>query len=254
MTPGDLQSAFQGAAVGNGFDLPAPGSNANFDVSGKHKLPTDPNEPSQSDSKDPGSLFQGADSKLMTNDDECSGAAFAEAGVLGAAELAVITAMISDSNLSIGAAIGIGGLSGMAIQALECANRLLSEETEEAEEAEEANNCEPDDGEETTSTPKPDTGNATPTEQELEDVERQAKEVKMNGLTNPEQGEGITEQPSERPLIDFNQLQADKLAPYINPGSESEDDDGLDVIGAEPGEMPVTGLTQPGQIVGPSDE
>ena len=245
MTPGDLQSAFQGAAVGNGFDLPAPGSNANFDVSGKHKLPTSPNEPSQSDSKDPSSLFQGADSKLMTNDDECSGEAFAKAGVLGAAELAVITAMISDSNLTIGAAIGVGGLSGMAIQALECANQLLSEETEEA------NSCEPDDSEETTSTPKPDTGNATPTEQELEEIERQAK-VKMNGLTNPGQGEGITEQPSERPLIDFNQLQADKLAPHINPGSESGDDDGLNVIGAEPGEMPVTGLTQPGQIVGPS--
>ena len=64
MTPSDLQSAFQGAAVGNGFDLPAPGSNANFDLSGKHKSPTSPNEPSQSDSKDPGSLFQGADSKV----------------------------------------------------------------------------------------------------------------------------------------------------------------------------------------------
>ena len=37
-----------------------------------------------------------------------------------------------------------------------------------------------------------------------------------------------------------------------DPLCESEDDDGLNVIGAEPGEMPVTGLTQPGQIVGPS--
>ena len=254
MTPGDLQSAFQGAAVGNGFDLPAPGSNANFDVSGKHKLPTSPNEPSQSDSKDPGSLFQGADSKLMTNDDECSGAAFAKAGVRGFAEGYLGASLVTDAPAAIWPVAGASGLTRMAMQALDCAEQVMSEETKEKDETkekEEANSCEPDDGEETTSTPKPDTGNATPTEQELEKIERQVK-VKMNGLTNPGRGEGITEQPSERPLIDFNQLQANKLAPYINPGSESEDDDGLNVIGTEPSEMPVTGLTQPGQIVGPS--
>ena len=249
MTPGDLQSAFQGAAVGNGLDLPAPGSNANFDLSGKHKLPTSPNEPSQSDSKDPSSLFQGADSKLMTNDDECSVEAFAFTTAAGAITTAAFSAaagsMLGGAGALPAAASGVvgGAVAGFVSQALDCIKQANRKEDKAEDEKK--------DTKESTSTPKPDTGNATPTEQELEEIERQAK-VKMNGLTNPGRGEGITELPSERPLIDFNQLQADKLAPYINPGSESEDDDGLNVIGAEPGEMPVTGLTQPGQIVGPS--
>lgn len=276
MTPSDLQAAFQGAAVDNGLDLPAPGSNANFDVSGKHKLPTSPNEPSQSDSKDPGSLFQGADAKVSYSDSDLYDLAmgcFTGALDLGYAGATYGGAYTGTPQGAAAGALGgamIGCAAGMVI-AIET-NGLKeavvgkedeeekTEETNETTKAEEKNSCEPEESD--TTRPKPDGTSehgANLSTAELQAI-GQAMENKSNGLTQPDgQDSDLVSPLSERPGIDSANLMEMRTAHQVRPSGEEEDNESTLPLGIEATDLGLEeislldALTQPPTISGPAD-